>query len=183
MAAVLPSRIADRRAIAPQCLADDVGGSQPPALLPSRAGLTRIFPRLSGLASDRRALDRNRSRITTHAPIVAGRHCLIFEIRMDCCALEHTRQNRLGSQTRRSGHSLPRERWGRAQKNEGRPVGLGSLDKRLGAVMSGISPLRVRPVDPDHQALHRPRENFGGRSHAVARIGRQKAPGVVITAG
>jgi hypothetical protein len=44
MAAVLPSRIADRRAIAPQRLADDVGGSQPPVLLPPQPGSTRIFP-------------------------------------------------------------------------------------------------------------------------------------------
>src|SRR5262245_12857502 len=42
MAAVPLSRIAERRAIAPERLADDVGGSQPPALLPPRAGLTRI---------------------------------------------------------------------------------------------------------------------------------------------
>src|ERR1700745_336928 len=42
MAAVPLSRIAERRAIAAERLADDVGGSQPPALLPPRAGSTRI---------------------------------------------------------------------------------------------------------------------------------------------
>src|SRR5215471_7595655 len=42
MAAVPLSRIADRRAIAPEHLSGDVGSSQPPALLPPRAGLTRI---------------------------------------------------------------------------------------------------------------------------------------------
>src|SRR5215510_7115007 len=42
MAAVPLSRIAERRAIAPERLADDVGGSQPPALLPPRTGSTRI---------------------------------------------------------------------------------------------------------------------------------------------
>jgi hypothetical protein len=43
MAAVLPSRIADRRAITPQRLADDVRGLQTPGLLPPRSGLTLIF--------------------------------------------------------------------------------------------------------------------------------------------
>src|SRR5215475_13178197 len=42
MAAVPLSRIAEQRAIAPEHLSGDVGGSQPPALLPPRAGLTRI---------------------------------------------------------------------------------------------------------------------------------------------
>src|SRR5215831_15196696 len=42
MAAVPPSRSADRRAIVPQRLADDIGGSRPPTWLPPRAGLTRI---------------------------------------------------------------------------------------------------------------------------------------------
>src|SRR5262245_28902022 len=60
MAAVLPSRSADRRAIAPRHLADDVGDSQPSALLPPRA-LLRISPP---------AIPRyNPSRITTDASI------------------------------------------------------------------------------------------------------------------
>jgi hypothetical protein len=47
MAAVPLSRNADRRAIAPERLPGDVGGSQPPALLPPQAGLKRIsHPRL-----------------------------------------------------------------------------------------------------------------------------------------
>jgi hypothetical protein len=48
MAAVPLSRIADRRAIVPERLSDDVGGSQPPALLPPRAGLTRITAAITG---------------------------------------------------------------------------------------------------------------------------------------
>src|SRR5947209_2738429 len=42
MTAVPLSRIVERRAIAPERLSGDVGGSKPPALLPPRAGLTRI---------------------------------------------------------------------------------------------------------------------------------------------
>jgi hypothetical protein len=76
MAAVPPSRIADRRPIAPQRLADDVEGSQPPALLPPRSGLTRISPLFPVSHPVDDPLDRNRLE-QQHAPIVTGRHCVI----------------------------------------------------------------------------------------------------------
>src|ERR1700730_17041764 len=78
MAAVPPSRIADRRAIAPQRLADDVGVSQPPASLPPPALI-----RISYSPPSRRSPRYNPSKNNNKCPnlIVSS------EIRMNCCAM------------------------------------------------------------------------------------------------
>src|SRR4051812_34001248 len=67
MTAVPPSRTAVRRAIVPRRVSDGVGGSQPSALFPPRAGLTRIFrPPVLRPVVPWHAISRT---LATHAPV------------------------------------------------------------------------------------------------------------------
>src|SRR5262249_39829806 len=96
IAAVPPSRIADRRAIAPQRLADDADGRHAPA---SQLGLARIFRPLVSRspAPGRRPLNRNHLENTNASPGVGGTHLRRPRIILIVAQSTHPRGVDLGS--------------------------------------------------------------------------------------